>query len=156
MVGADLDAVCAIEQAVFAIPWSRRSFENEVRGDPAGLSWVVVEEGRVVGYLVSWHVADELHIGNVAVEPGRHGKGIATALLETALAAASARGIEFAVLEVRVSNARAIRLYERFGFEGVAIRKGYYADNGENALVMLKFVPEHGPGGAAAGGPEGA
>jgi ribosomal-protein-alanine N-acetyltransferase len=111
--------------------------------------WVAEEEGRVVGYLVAWHVADELHIGNLAVAPAKQGRGIAASLLSGALASAAERGIEYAALEVRVSNERAIRLYERFGFSGIAIRKAYYEDNGENALIMLRVI------GGGAGGPAG-
>lgn len=150
MAVADLDRVCEIEQAVFALPWSRRSFESEVCGDPCSMSWVAEQDGCVVGYLVAWHVADELHIGNLAVDPARRGGGIASGLLASVLAAADEHGIEYAALEVRVSNDRTIRLYERFGFCGVAIRKAYYEDNGENALVMLR-VGGGGGGGSAEG-----
>lgn len=140
MARTDLDRVCEIEQAVFVLPWSRKSFENEVSGDPCSLSWVAEEDGRVVGYLVAWHVADELHIGNLAVVPPRQGAGIASRLLSCALAGAAERRIEYVALEVRVSNERAIRFYERFGFRGIAIRKAYYEDSGENALVMLRVI----------------
>jgi ribosomal-protein-alanine N-acetyltransferase len=140
MARIDLDRVCEIEQAVFALPWSRKSFESEVSGDPCSLSWVAEEDGLVVGYLVAWHVADELHIGNLAVVPARQGRGVAASLLSSALAGAAERLIEHAALEVRASNERAIRLYERFGFRGVAIRKAYYEDNGENALIMFRAI----------------
>jgi ribosomal-protein-alanine N-acetyltransferase len=147
MTQTDLDAVCAIEQAVFANPWSRASFEREVSGDPRSLPWVADDRGAVVGYLVAWHVVDELHVGNLAVAPGTQGEGVGALLLATALADAADRDIEHAALEVRVSNERAIRLYERFGFEGVAIRKAYYEDNGESALVMFRPVRrERAPG----------
>jgi ribosomal-protein-alanine N-acetyltransferase len=148
MAQADLDRVCEIEKAVFALPWSRTSFENEVSGDPCSLPWVAEEGGRVAGYLIAWHVADELHIGNLATAPDRQGRGIASSLLSGVLAEAARRGIEYAALEVRVSNERAIRLYERFGFSGIAIRKAYYEDNGENALIMLREVGA-GEGGSA-------
>jgi ribosomal-protein-alanine N-acetyltransferase len=151
MAKADLDAVCAIEEAVFPRPWSRASFETEVSGDPRSRSWVADDRGVVVGYLVAWHVVDELHIGNLAVAPGTQGEGIGALLLARALADAAERGVEHAALEVRVGNEKAIRLYERFGFESVAIRKAYYEDNGENALVMFRPV---GGGGAPGGPPE--
>jgi ribosomal-protein-alanine N-acetyltransferase len=138
MAQGDLDRILVIEQAVFRSPWSRASFEIEVSGDPASLSWVAELGGALVGYLISWHVADELHIGNIAVAPVAQGRGVATELLRSALSVAAARGIAYATLEVRVSNQRAIRIYERFGFGPVAIRKRYYTDDGEDALVMAK------------------
>jgi len=151
MAKGDLDAVCAIEQVVFSRPWARASFETEVSGDPRSLSWVADDRGAVVGYLVAWHVVDELHIGNLAVAPGTQGEGVGALLLARALADAADRGIEHAALEVRVGNERAIRLYERFGFEAVAIRKAYYEDNGENALVMFRPVHCTGAPGPAPG-----
>lgn len=155
MLGTDVDRVCEIEQAVFARPWSRRSFESEVSGDPCSLPWVAEDDGVVVGYLIAWHVVDELHIGNLGVAPDRQGRGVASSLLAVALTAAAERGIEYAALEVRVSNERAIRLYERFGFRGVAIRKAYYEDNGENALIMLRVAGVNGdrPAGRTGGNP---
>jgi ribosomal-protein-alanine N-acetyltransferase len=137
----DLDAVLAIEGAVFSSPWSRRAFEREVDGTvPASITWAALDDGALVGYLVSWLVEDELHIGNVAVAPRAQATGVGTALLRRALADAAERRVRFATLEVRVSNVRAIRLYERFGFRPVAMRKRYYADNDEDALVMMKDV----------------
>jgi ribosomal-protein-alanine N-acetyltransferase len=141
MARGDIDRILTIEQAVFRSPWSRAAFELEVSGDPASLSWVAEEEGAIVGYLVSWHVADELHIGNVAVAPAAQRRGVATGLLRNALSVAAARGIAYATLEVRVSNERAVRLYEWLGFRPVAIRKRYYTDDGEDALVMAKDLP---------------
>ncbi|MBM3306800.1 MAG: ribosomal protein S18-alanine N-acetyltransferase [Candidatus Eisenbacteria bacterium] len=151
MTADDLDAVCEIEQAVFAMPWSRQSFENEVSGDTRSMSFVAEEGGRVEGYLVAWHVVDELHIGNLAVRPDRQGEGLGARLVAAALAAAAGRGIRHAALEVRVSNARAIAVYERCGFRGVAIRRGYYEDNGEHALVMFREFGEAADGPGAEG-----
>lgn len=133
----DLDAVCAMEEEIFPAPWSRGAFEQEVAGDPTSISWVAEADGIVVGYLVSWLVADELYIGNVAVARSRRSVGIGVALLEHALGEGESRGARCATLEVRVSNARAIRLYERLGFRSVAIRKRYYSDNREDGLVMM-------------------
>jgi ribosomal-protein-alanine N-acetyltransferase len=82
-------------------------------------------------------VADELHIGNIAVAPAVRRRGIGRRILEHCLDDARARGIEIATLEVRVSNDPAIALYEKLGFRPVAMRRGYYSDTGEDALVMM-------------------
>jgi ribosomal-protein-alanine N-acetyltransferase len=144
MVERDLDRVCAIEQAVFPVPWSRRSFRHELRDVPNSCLWVAEAGGSVVGYLISWLIEDELHIGNIAVAPGRQGGGVGTSLLGRSLVAAAESGATSATLEVRVGNARAIDLYTRFGFEPVAIRKGYYSNDGEDAMVMMKDMAHRG------------
>jgi ribosomal-protein-alanine N-acetyltransferase len=146
MARTDLDRVLAIEHAVFPAPWSRRSFESELQGQ-ASVPWVVERSGEVVAYLVSWLAADELHIGNIAVAPAAQGLGIGRELLRFCLDDAASRGVAYATLEVRPSNGRAIRLYEAFGFRPVAMRRGYYSDTGEDALVMMKDLAG-GDGGA--------
>lgn len=139
MAAGDLDRVLGIEHAVFPAPWSRASFEGELVGRNS-LPWVAEDEGEVVGYLISWLVADELHIGNIAVAPTAQRRGIGRRLLASCLDDAGSRGVAFATLEVRVSNDRAIRLYETFGFRPVAMRRGYYSDTGEDALVMMMDI----------------
>jgi ribosomal-protein-alanine N-acetyltransferase len=132
----DVDQVLAIEQAVFPSPWSRASFERECR-EECSSSWVVVVGESVAGYAVSWIVCDEVHIGNIAVDPRLQGRGIGRLLLARILDDATDRGSVLATLEARESNHRALRLYERFAFRPVAIRKRYYADSGEDAIVMI-------------------
>lgn len=134
---ADLDRVVEIEHAVFSAPWSRGSFEGELAARESAL-WVAERGGVVVAYLISWIVAAELHIGNIAVAPAYQHEGIGRELLEFSLGDAAPRGVAYATLEVRMSNDRAIRLYEGFGFRPVAMRRGYYSDTGEDALVMMK------------------
>ncbi len=137
MATADLDGVLAIEHAVFPAPWPRASFEGELAGSSSA-PCVAERGGVVVGYLISWRVGDELHIGNIAVAPAAQREGIGRELLRFCLAAAASRGIAYATLEVRESNDQAIRLYETFGFRPVALRRRYYSDTGEDALVMMK------------------
>lgn len=132
----DVDGVVAIERDSFPSPWSRESFEREC-GVPGGASWVALEDGSVVGYIISWVICDEIHVGNVAVARRARGRGIGRLLLSRALEDASRRGVALATLEARESNATAMRLYERFSFRPVAIRKRYYADTGEDAIVMI-------------------
>ncbi len=142
MALSDLDRVCEIERNLFAAPWSRTSFEDEVAGGATSASWVVERAGRVIAFMVSWVVADELHIGNLAVDPAMQSGGVATALLEHSLEDAARRGVALAILEVRMSNRKARGLYEKFGFSEAAVRRGYYSDDGEDALVMLRTVGE--------------
>lgn len=138
----DLRRVSEIERNVFPKPWSVASFRAELGSDPMSLSLVAVVDERVQGYLVSWVVVDELHVGNVAVCSELQGSGIATRLMMRAYVEAAGRGAKYATLEVRVGNRRAIAVYERFGLRPVAIRKRYYSDNGEDALVMMGDISE--------------
>jgi len=134
---SDLNRVVEIEHAVFSAPWSRASFEGEL-ATGSSAPWVAERDGVVIAYLISWVAADELHIGNIAVAPAFQREGIGRELLRYSLDDAATRGLAHATLEVRVSNDRAIQLYEEFGFRPVAMRRGYYSDTGEDALVMMK------------------
>ena len=136
----DLDRVCEIEKEIFPMPWSRSSFEAELAPDRCAFPWVAEKDGRVVAYLISWLVEDELHVGNIAVARAQQGSGIGRSLFSFCLSRAVERGVSRATLEVRVSNSRAISLYENHGFIPVALRKGYYSDSGEDAVVMLKTI----------------
>ena len=140
MTLADLDDVCAIETELFPIPWSRQAFEADLKRSPPTLALVAEERGRVVGYIIGWIIEDEFHIGNIAVTGKRQRQGIAKRLLAEAIRVAHEQGVRMATLEVRSSNDGAIGLYERHGFRAVAIRRGYYTDNGEDAIVMLAEV----------------
>ena len=108
---------------------------------------VGILQGSLVSYAIGWFVADELHIGNIAVSRELQGKGAGKELLEHLLDEAAERNISHATLEVRVSNVRAINLYRGYGFKGIALRRRYYTDNGEDALVMLAKISPEGAGG---------
>ncbi len=96
-------------------------------------------------FLVAWHVADELHVLNVATVPPLRRRGFARALMDEALAYAAAQRIRIVLLEVRRSNRPAIKLYRGFGFTALGVRPGYYADNDEDAIEMiLGLDPESG------------
>ena len=140
MEDADLDRVCEIENDIFPMPWSRDSFEVELAPDRCAFPWVAVKDGEVVAYLISWLVEDELHVGNIAVAGPLQGSGIGRSIFSFCLARAVEHGVVRATLEVRASNTRAVSLYEGHGFIPVAIRKGYYSDTGEDAVVMLKTI----------------
>lgn len=141
MVEADLPAVLAIERESFASPWSLAVFRRELHDKEVShllVAEVSSSEGGqwVVGYACYWHVLDEAHITNIAVKKGYRRRGVGCRLLTQMIQTAKLRGAKRATLEVRLSNEAAQRLYERHGFQAAAIRKGYYPDNGEDALVM--------------------
>lgn len=153
MAPEHLDQVLAIERS-FAAPWTREMFLQELRAQQdVSESLVAMRDGEVVGYVLSWFVADEIHIVNLAVALSWRRRRIGTRLMQEICARGLRRGLVMATLEVRVRNEPAIRLYETLGFRQVAIRRNYYADNGEDAIVMLKDLQ---PPAAAleAGGPK--
>ena len=139
---ADVDAVVRLEEASFHTPWTRADFEGELK-NPLALYLVVLEDDELIAYGGSWIVFDECHITNIAVAPSMRGAGVGTYLMRELLgAAASARGARSYTLEVRPSNDAAIALYQKFDFIVEGRRKRYYADTGEDALIMWR----HGEG----------
>ena len=134
---SDLDAVVEIEHT-FAAPWTREMFVQELSQAQSAANRVAEWNGQVVGYALWWYVADEVHIVNVAVHVEFRRRGVARVLLHAVFDAAHERGMTIATLEVRSHNVAATTLYESLGFQKIAIRKRYYADNGEDAVVMLK------------------
>jgi ribosomal-protein-alanine N-acetyltransferase len=133
---SDIDAICAIADASFPIPWPRDELEKELTRAYATLRVLRPSGGGVAAFLDYWHIQEEVQIMNVAVLPALRHRGYAGALLEDALRLSSVAGATFAVLEVRPSNLAAIRLYERYGFARMGVRPRYYSDNQEDALVM--------------------
>ena len=134
---SDLDAIEAIERASYPTPWSRSMFAGEL-AKPTSLSLGAVEDGRLVGYLVISRYVDAWHVMNVAVDPSHRRRGVATALLERLFEVTRDEARRGYTLEVRVSNAGAIRLYERLGFQARGTRRGYYTDNREDAVIMWR------------------
>jgi ribosomal-protein-alanine N-acetyltransferase len=130
----DLSPVYRLECAAQPDPWTREHFAEEL-GKPYSRTDLCWCNGQLAGYLCAWLIAGELQIQNVATAPGFRRQGVAARLLTRTLERAAATGFESAWLEVRVGNAAAIALYERFHFREVARRPGYYPD-GEDALVM--------------------
>ena len=136
---ADIDAVWDIEKMCFSVPWSRQSFVLEVEKNRCARYVVAEHSGAVVGYGGMWLVVDEAHITNIAVHLLFRRKGIGRAILKALMMEAHGMGIEKMTLEVRASNVEAQRLYKKLGFVEVGVRKGYYSDNAEDAIIMWNF-----------------
>ena len=136
MRAEDIAAVHAIEVASFPLPWSRTMFESELAHEYDRI-WIVAEaDGEVIGYGGLMLVDDEAHVMNIAVREGARGQRIGTALLGGLAELAWERNVGHLTLEVREGNERAIGLYEASGFHPVGRRRGYYAESGEDALIM--------------------
>jgi tRNA threonylcarbamoyladenosine biosynthesis protein TsaB len=134
----DVDDVWEIEKLSFRTPWSRASFLDEMQINQKA-RYIVAELGdTVVGYGGMWFIVDEAHITNIAVHPDYRGQKIGEKIVEAMMAAAQRESIISLTLEVRVTNIPAINLYKKLGFEDIGIRKGYYSDTGEDALIMWK------------------
>lgn len=131
---ADLPALVAIEEASFPSPWSERLLAGELRQPDA--SYLVASiEGQVVGFVGTWFVLDEAHICTLAVAPQWRRRGLGELLVLAALEDAVSRGATMAHLEYRLGNRAAARLYEKLGFERVGVRRGYYSDTNEDAVL---------------------
>ena len=135
----DLNAIERIERASYPTPWSRSMFASELaKPSSICLGAFDLETLQLVGYLVISRYVDAWHVMNVAVAAEHRRRGIATMLLERLFEAPAGRGRRGYTLEVRVSNAGAVALYERLGFKPRGVRRGYYTDNREDALIMWK------------------
>lgn len=137
----DLNRVAAIDRASFPTPWPREAFRYELQRNRSSVCWVAeavdVNGSRtVVASIVIWLVAHNAHIGTLAVKPDYRKQGVAQRLLARTLLVCVNRGIQQATLEVRASNEAAQQLYQKFGFEVIGIKKDYYKDTHEDALVM--------------------
>ncbi len=135
----DIDQILAIERDSFPTPWSAKIFRREIISPISRLLVARVSRercGLVAGYLVYWHVADEIHLHNIAVRKDMKRQGIASRLLAETIRRSRLKGARWLTLEVRRSNQAAQRFYDKFGFSVRGIRQGYYTDTGEDALIM--------------------
>lgn len=138
----DLPEVMEIERLSFSNPWHEATFQGELQNAP--ISFPVVAErtsdGRIVGYIIYWKIKDDVQINNIAVHPDVRGLGLGEALLRHALSCVQAEGAVFVSLEVRITNAAARRLYVKHGFEVFGVRKDYYSNPTEDAVVMGRHL----------------
>lgn len=136
---ADLAGVLEVEAESFNHPWTRQMYEVELaRPDVCHVYVARIPGCRVAGFCAFWRVLDEAHINNVAVRPALRGQGLGARLLAYTLEEASRLGAPAATLEVRRSNVGAIRFYERFGFREQGVRRQYYVDPVEDALILWR------------------
>ena len=140
LIYADLPQVVAIERRAFTTPWSLAMFVLEL-SKPSGICLAAEVERELVGYLICSRYDTVWHVMNVAVDPEHRRRGIATRMLEALFEMTEHDGRRGYTLEVRVSNLGAVDLYERLGFERRGVRRGYYTDNREDALVMWRDAP---------------
>ena len=138
----DVDDIYDIERLCFPDPWSRDSLIYELDKNPRAFYIVAELDDKVVGYAGLWWIGDEGHITNVAVRPGFRNRKIASGIMTVMLDFTTKEGIKHHTLEVRRSNEPAIGLYEKYGFEVEGIRKGYYLNNGEDALIMWRHISD--------------
>ncbi|HHV79382.1 MAG TPA: ribosomal protein S18-alanine N-acetyltransferase [Firmicutes bacterium] len=134
----DLDRVLEIEKLCYPTPWSKQSFLTELVQNEYAHYIVCQVEGKLVGYAGMWVILDEAHVTNVAVHPDYRGKGLGRLLMNELIERAKSRGARKMTLEVRKSNTVAQGLYSSLGFEARGIRKGYYSDTHEDAIIMWK------------------
>jgi len=132
-----LGAIEQIERRSYPTPWSRSMFASEL-AKPSSVSLGAFEGDRLTGYLIISRYVDAWHVMNIAVDPSSRRRGIASVLFQRLFDITADDEQRGYTLEVRVSNAGAIELYERMGFEGRGVRRGYYTDNHEDALIMWR------------------
>jgi [ribosomal protein S18]-alanine N-acetyltransferase len=132
----DVQAVHVIDTLSFSLPWSERSFRYELTQNPVSRGWVAEQDGQITAMLVLWLIVDEAHIATIAVHPDFRRQGIGEMILLHALRAVQAEGGQRAFLEVRAGNTAAQSMYKKYGFEVAGVRRGYYKDNNEDALLM--------------------
>ena len=134
----DILAIEGLEQVCFSDPWSYESLEHDILNNKLSFYIVAEVEGVVCGYVGIWNIVDEGHITNVAVSPDYRRKHIASNMLDVLIASCQEAGVERFTLEVRAGNEPAKALYAGKGFKEISVRKGYYQDNGEDAIIMWR------------------
>jgi ribosomal-protein-alanine N-acetyltransferase len=134
-----IDDIMIVENLCFKIPWPRGALVEEITRNQLAIYHSAKVDTRIVGYAGMWNVRGEGHITNIAVHPEYRKCGIGSKLLESLIDTAKKIKIKSMTLEVRKSNLAAQRLYKKYGFQTYGLRKSYYIDDGEDALIMWKY-----------------
>ena len=137
MKETDAHEFAVIDEECFSVPWSEKSFEDEYKNDIA-IYFSARSDGKCVGYAGFWQVSGEGDITNVAVLEDFRRMGIGSLLMEAVIDKSKKLGLSIITLEVRSSNISAQGLYKKYGFEVIGVRKRYYSDNNEDALIMTR------------------
>lgn len=140
MRASDLPRVLAIERASFPTPWTEENFRHEIEENPMAWNVIAERDGLIVGFACSYVVGPELMINDIAVDPAHRRTGVGGAIVRHLLEGGRERGCRLATLEVRPSNTVARSLYDAEGFAVAGTRKGYYADTGEDAVLMSRAL----------------
>lgn len=138
----DIHDVMVIEHESFSLPWSEEAFRNELTLNHFARYLIMEMDGQPVGYAGMWTIVDEAHITNIAVRTAFRGRHLGERLLRRLMEWAGELGMERMTLEVRATNRVAQSLYTKFGFVPAGVRKGYYSDNQEDAVIMWCELPE--------------
>ncbi len=139
MTEEHISDVLAVEEATFSIPWTKQDFEREIKENALAVYFVAKAEDKIVGYAGMWHVVTEGHITNVAVLSEYRQQGIGDALMDALEQVAMEREMIGITLEVRVGNGPAQKMYHKHGYRPEGLRKNYYADTKEDAVIMWKY-----------------
>lgn len=142
MTMEDIPFIVEIEQEAFTTPWTRGAFENELTTNQFAHYMIMDIDGEVAGYGGMWLIMEEAHVTNIAVKDTYRGRKLGERLLRELMKTSAFLGAIRITLEVRTSNYVAQNLYEKLGFRSVGIRRGYYTDNREDAVVMWADLPK--------------
>lgn len=134
----DLEDIMDIEHRCFTVPWTKEAFAMEIDGNKFARYVVAELDGKPVGYGGMWMILDEAHITNIAIHPNHRGRGYGCKLVEALIDIALEEGVGRMTLEVRRSNVVAQNLYKKYGFVHQGVRRRYYQDNNEDAIIMWK------------------
>lgn len=136
----DVETVHEMECLIYDDPWSFSNFRHEISKSTVSLPMVAENKSEIIGYIVPWFIADEMHLANIATSSLYLRQGIADQLMTVVIEEAIIRKIRLIYLEVRPTNLKAVRLYRKIGFEKIGTRRRYYR-NGEDAIIMHRFLP---------------
>jgi [ribosomal protein S18]-alanine N-acetyltransferase len=141
MLTSDIARIGEIEKECFTTPWTEEAFYNELMHNHFAHYVVMEWNDLIIGYAGLWTILDEAHVTNIAIIEAYRGRKLGDRLMMELMSLAMVRGMKRITLEVRVSNTVAQRLYEKYGFYPEGVRRGYYSDNGEDAIIMWADLP---------------